>query len=131
MLIGRLGHDPEMTKTPSGVSCAKLNLATNRSWKDDAGNPVEKTDWHRVVAWRGLADICGQYLKKGALIYIEGRLETRSYDGKDGKKVYATEVIADNMTMLGGKGDSAPKSEPKPRSDAEIPPDLSEDDLPF
>ena len=106
MLIGRLTRDPEMRTTPSGQNVANFSVATSMRWKDQSGEQKEKTEFHNIVAWRKLAEIVGQYLKKGKQVYIEGRLETRSWDGDDGKKRYRTEVVADNMIMLGSAGDS-------------------------
>lgn len=103
MLIGRLGKDPEMKYTPSGVTVATFSIATNESYKDKDGKAIENTDWHNVVAWKKLAEICGQYLKKGSTVYIEGKIKTRHYDHKDGTKRYVTEIIAENMQMLGSK----------------------------
>lgn len=141
ILIGRLGKDPELKYTPTGAAVAKFSVATNRVWKDDAGNVVEKTDWHLVVAWRKLGEIAGEYLKKGSPVYVEGRLETRSWDDPNGQKHWMTEVIAENFVMLGkkdertapGTGFQAPEPEaPPPASPDEFTPDLGgEDDLPF
>lgn len=108
MLIGRLTRDPESKTTPQGITVASFGLATNRVWKDQQGNQQDKTEFHNVVAWRKLAEICAQYLKKGRQVYIEGHLQTRTWEGQDGKKNYRTEVVADNMIMLGSKNDSAP-----------------------
>ena len=102
-LIGRLGKDPELRYTPAGVAVATMTIATNESYKDKDGKMIESTDWHRVIAWRKLAEICGQYLRKGSLVYFEGKLKTRSYEDRDGVKKYVTEIVADNMQMLGGK----------------------------
>ena len=105
MLIGRLGKDPELRYTPSGSPVATFNIATDESYKDKEGKKVENTDWHRVVVWNKLAEICGQYLKKGSLVYIEGKLKTRSYDDKaTGAKKFITEIVGDQISMLGGKG---------------------------
>jgi single-strand DNA-binding protein len=101
MIIGNLGSDPEVRMTPSGVQVATLSIATSRSWKDQSGESREKTEWHRVILWRGLADVAQRYLKKGNSVYIEGRLETRSWDDNSGQKRYTTEVIGDQMIMLG------------------------------
>ena len=104
-LIGNLGKDPELSYTPSGVAVAKFSIATNERWKDQEGNPQERTEWHNIIAWRKLAEICGQYLKKGSKLYIEGKLQTRSWDDKNtGVKRYATEVIANDLIMLDAKG---------------------------
>ena len=103
ILIGNLGSDPEVKTTPSGVQVANFSLATSESWTDKAsGERKEKAEWHRLVLWRRLAEIAGQYLKKGAKIYIEGKLETRSWEDKEGQKRYTTEVIVDKLEMLGG-----------------------------
>ena len=103
ILIGNLGSDPEVKTTPSGVQVANFSLATSESWTDKAsGEKKEKAEWHRLVLWRRLAEIAGQYLKKGAKIYIEGKLETRSWEDKEGQKRYTTEVIVDKLEMLGG-----------------------------
>lgn len=99
VLIGRLGKDPEPKYTSSGTAVANFTIATNESYKDKDGKKVENTDWHRVVAWNKLAEICGQYLRKGSLVCVEGKIKTRSYD-KDGAKHYITEIVADEMQML-------------------------------
>jgi single-strand DNA-binding protein len=104
-LIGNLGKDPEIRYTPGGVAVATFTIATNESWKDQEGNLQERTEWHNIVAWRKLAEICGEWLKKGKKVYIEGRIQTRSYDDKNtGAKRYITEIVADNMIMLDGGG---------------------------
>jgi single-strand DNA-binding protein len=103
MLIGNLGKDPETRYTASGVAVATFTIATNESWKDQEGNLQERTEWHNIVAWRKLAEICGEWLKKGKKVYIEGRIQTRSYDDKNtGAKKYITEIVADTMIMLDG-----------------------------
>ncbi len=107
MIIGRLTSDPETRTTPQGTSVSAFSVATNYVWTDNNGQKQEKVEYHNVVVWRKLAEICAQYLKKGSKVYIEGRLQTRSWDGQDGVKRYRTEVIADNMIMLdrvGGEG---------------------------
>lgn len=132
-IIGRLGNDPNLRYTPSGVPCATFSLATNESWKNDDGNEKVQTDWHHIVAWRKLGEICQQYLKKGSLVCIEGKMRTRSWE-KDGQKHNITEIIAENMQMLGG----GPKQEsgdgkivtPPPMDEAEPNARVS-DDLPF
>lgn len=109
ILIGHLGRDAETAYTASQVAVTKFSVATSRRWKDQAtGDWKEETDWTRVVLWRGEA--VAPYLLKGKQIYVEGRLQTRSYDDKDGKKVWATDVVADEVILLGGRGDSAPSS---------------------
>lgn len=107
MIIGRLTSDPENRTTPQGTSVSAFSVATNYVWTDNGGQKQEKVEYHNVVVWRKLAEICAQYLKKGSKVYIEGRLQTRSWDGQDGVKRYRTEIIADNMIMLdrvGGEG---------------------------
>jgi len=104
MIIGNLTRDPEVRTTPSGQTVASFALATNLAWTDASGQKQEKAEFHNVVAWRKLADICGQYLKKGKPVYIEGRLQTRDWTGQDGVKRYRTEIVADNMIMLGSSG---------------------------
>src|SRR5210317_85441 len=104
MIIGRLTRDPELRTTPSGSSVASFSLATNLVWTDQQGQKQERVEYHNIVAWRKLADICGQYLRKGSKIYIEGRLQTRDWEGQDGVKRYRTEIIADNMIMLDRAG---------------------------
>lgn len=109
MIIGRLTRDPELRSTPNGANVASFSVATGFSWTDQSGQKKEQTEFHNVVAWRKLGDIVAQYLKKGSQVYIEGRLQTRSWDGQDGKKNYRTEIVADNMIMLGRPGgNSAP-----------------------
>ena len=101
-LIGYLGHDPEMRSTSSGESVAQLSLATTEMWKDkSSGERRQATEWHRVVLYRKLAEIAGQYLKKGSQVYIEGRLQTRRWTGRDEVERFVTEIIADDMRMLG------------------------------
>ncbi len=100
-IIGRVTQDPEVRTTPSGVSVVSFSVATNLIWTNPNGEKQEKTEFHNVVAWRRLAEICGQYLSKGRQVYIEGRLQTRSWEGQDGVRRYRTEIIADNMIMLG------------------------------
>ncbi|MEI6651003.1 MAG: single-stranded DNA-binding protein [Chlorobiaceae bacterium] len=104
MLIGHLGNDPELRTTTSGQSVANFTLATNESFKDSSGNLQERTEWHRIITWGKLAEICNQYLKKGRQVYVEGRLQTRSWDdAKSGEKKYATEIVCSDMQMLGGQ----------------------------
>lgn len=133
MLIGNLGKDPELRYTASGVAVASFTLATNESWKDQDGNTQERTEWHNIVAWRKLAEICGEWLKKGRRVYIEGRIQTRSYDDKNtGQKRYITEIVADDMIMLdggGGRG-ATDNATPSPAVEPQTP-GAPEDDLPF
>jgi single-strand DNA-binding protein len=108
ILVGRLGKDPEIRSTPSGTSVAKFSLATDDKFTDRSGEKQERTEWHNVVAWGKLAEICGQYLKKGKLVYIEGSIRTDSWDDKEtGVKKYRTEIIANTMQMLDRREDGA------------------------
>jgi single-strand DNA-binding protein len=128
LLIGHLGKDPEVSYTASGVAVAKFSIATNERWKDQDGNTQERTEWHNIVAWRKLAEICGQYLKKGSKVYLEGRLQTRSWDDKNtGVKRYTTEIIADDLIMLDSKGGSMEDN----GKVAEEPSAPEKEDLPF
>ena len=118
ILVGNLGSDPEMRQTQKGQGVANFNLATTRTWTKD-GEKREETEWHRVIAWDRLAEICGEYLKKGSSVYIEGRLQTRAWEDDAGVKRYTTEVVAFEMQMLGRKED---KNEVKPVAiDGELP----------
>lgn len=150
ILIGNIGADPELRYTPSGTAVTNFNMATNETWTDSSGERQERTEWHRIVVWGRLAEICNQYLRKGSKVYIEGRLQTRSWEGQDGQKRYTTEVVARDMQMLdsrdemeasnayaqspgasasggggqdGGASDGGSSSEPPPYS--------ADDDLPF
>jgi single-strand DNA-binding protein len=132
ILIGRLGKDPEVRYTPDGTAVATFSVATSKEWKTrDTGEKKERTDWHRVVAWRRLAEICGEYLSKGRQVYIEGSLQTREWADQQGNKRWTTEVVANEMQMLGSRGDSdafpAESSSAGPEH-AGGPP---EDDIPF
>jgi single-strand DNA-binding protein len=104
ILIGNLGRDPEVRYLPSGDAVANLNLATTEKWKDKNGEQQEQTEWHRVAFFGRQAEICGEYLKKGSSVYIEGRLQTRKWTDKDGVERYSTEIRGDRMQMLGGRG---------------------------
>lgn len=107
MIIGNLTRDPELRQTTNGQAVCSFGVATNRNWKDANGEKQEQTEFHNVVAWGRLAEIIAQYLKKGNKIFIEGRLQTRDWEGQDGVKRYRTEIVADNMVMLGGaRGES-------------------------
>lgn len=132
ILVGNLGGDPELKHLDSGSVVANFTVATNEKWKDKQGEYQERTEWHRLVAWGKLAEICGQYLSKGKQVYIEGRLQTREWD-KDGEKRYTTEIVANNMVILGRVGDpvegtakAEPAEDPGPTAS-----DLAGDDLPF
>jgi single-strand DNA-binding protein len=109
-LIGNLGKDPEVRAIPSGAKVANFSIATTESYTGKDGQKVDKTEWHNIVMWRGLAEVAEKYLKKGSQVYIEGRLQTRSWDDQNGQKRYTTEIIADNMVMLGKPtGGGAPR----------------------
>ncbi|RRS03243.1 single-stranded DNA-binding protein [Aquabacterium soli] len=104
IIIGNLGRDPEVRYTPSGAAVCNVSVATTRNWKDkNSGDKVEETEWHRVVFYDRLAEIAGEYLKKGRSVYVEGRLKTRKWQDKDGKDTYTTEIVAENMQLLGGR----------------------------
>ncbi len=108
ILVGNLGRDPEVRSTPSGQPVASFTLATSRKWKDKSGQRQEQTEWHQIVVWGRQAEVAGQYLTKGKQIYLEGRLQTRSWDDKNsGEKRYRTEVICENFQMLGSRGGGA------------------------
>jgi len=107
IIIGRLGNDPEVRYTSNGGAVANFNVATNESWTDKSGQKQEKTEWHRVVVWGKLAELCGQYLAKGRQAYVEGRLQTREWTDKEGQKRYTTEINAVTVQFLGGPGDRA------------------------
>lgn len=127
ILVGNLSADPELKRTPSNRSVCNLRLATSENFKDATGKQVEKTEWHRVTVWGDLADSCAKYLTKGRSIYVEGRLQTRSYD-KDGQKHYSTDVVADRVVFLG----SAPTMNmpPPAAARASVAP-AGDDDVPF
>ncbi len=105
ILVGNLGKDPDLRYTPAGAAVVTFSMATTERYKDRDGNRQEKTEWHNIVAWRQLAEICGKFLHKGKQVYIEGKIQTHSYDDRDGNKKYITEIVADQMQMLGTKGD--------------------------
>ena len=132
MLIGNLGRDPEVKYTPSGTALATFSIATTEEWKDrDTGEKQQRTEWHRIVAWRRLGEICGEYLRKGSQVYIEGKLQTRDWEDRDGNKRYTTEIVAQTMQMLGrpsreGRADAY--EEPHP---VEEPVSIPDDDIPF
>jgi len=111
ILIGNLGRDPELRYTKSGQAVANFSLATNERWTDKEGAQQERTEWHRIVAWGKTGELCAQYLAKGRTTYVEGRLQTREYEDKEGIKRYTTEVVAQNVTFLGGRGEGGAPSE--------------------
>ena len=103
ILVGNLGKDPEVRYLDNGVAVANFSLATTENYKNKEGERVSQTEWHNIVLWRGLAEVAEKYLKKGASVYIEGKIKTRKWEDKEGNTRYNTEILADNMTMLGGK----------------------------
>lgn len=133
MIIGNLTRDPETRNTPSGQTVTSFSVATNMVWNDQSGQQQRKAEFHNVVAWRRLAEICGQYLQKGSKVYIEGRLQTSDWTGQDGVKRYRTEIIAENMIMLDNKGntESSPNYEKTENIDSNNNPnsDNSEDEI--
>ncbi len=144
ILVGRLGQDPEVRNTPGGATVAQLRLATSESWKDkNSGQKQERTEWHRVVVWGRLAELCQQYLAKGRQVYVEGRIQTRQWQDKEGQTRYTTEINAQTIQFLGspagreaGAGNNttsyngAPSYNNGPQ-DSQQEPDLTEDDIPF
>ncbi|HEX9810585.1 MAG TPA: single-stranded DNA-binding protein [Burkholderiales bacterium] len=117
ILVGNLGRDPEVRYSPNGQAVANVTIATSESWKDKtSGEKQERTEWHRIVFFGRLAEIAGEYLKKGAQIYVEGRLQTRKWQDKDGHDRYTTEIVANDMQMLGSRGGAGMPSEPATES---------------
>lgn len=133
ILIGNLGKDPDLRYTPSGVAVCTFSLATTEKWKDKNTNEMkETTTWHNIVLWRRQAEIAKEYLQKGSPVYIEGRIQTRSYDDKEGNKKWITEIVGDRLQLLGRRGE-APEPSSAPGPEAQEAPPLTEedDDLPF
>ncbi len=127
MLIGNLGKDPDMQFLEGNIAVAKFSLATTETYKDRSGKLISQTEWHTVVLWRGLAELAQKYLHKGSLVYIEGRLKTRSWEDKEGNKKFATEVVGDNLIMLDKRSDGSHPSPgfegmEGPEGDSNIPP---------
>jgi single-strand DNA-binding protein len=126
-IIGHLGRDPEVRYTPDGAAVANLAVATNETWKDKSGEKQERAEWHRVVLFGKVAEIAAEYLKKGSLVYLQGRLQTRKWQADDGQDRYTTEIVAARMKMLGGKGDRDTRAAggkpvaPEPPFDDDIP----------
>lgn len=142
ILVGHLGQDPEVKYMPSGSAVTNVSVATSESWKDKAtGEQKDRTEWHRVVFYARLAEIVGEYLRKGSQVYVEGRLQTRKWQDQNGNDKYTTEIIANEMQMLGGKGgagggsapfgDSQPASQSKPQNSTPAPSNDFDDDIPF
>jgi single-strand DNA-binding protein len=128
ILIGHLGKDPEIRQLEGGVSVASFPLATSETFNKD-GKKVEQTEWHNIVLWRSLADVAAKFLQKGKLVYIEGKLRTRSFEDKEGVKKYTTEVVAENFTMLGRKTDFETDTFQRPKTSDELSPEV--DDINF
>ena len=126
MVIGNLGADPEMRYTADGAAVTNFRIAASRNYTGSDGERKEETEWFSIVAWRKLAELCSQYLQKGRRVYVEGRLQTRSWEGQDGQKRYTTEVIAEDVIFL----DSKPGAAPRP-DDQDAPMDLEPEDVPF
>jgi len=136
ILVGNLGRDPEVRYTPSGVAVANFTIATSEKWKDkNTGEMQERTEWHRIVAWGKLGEICGEYLSKGRQVFIEGRIQTREWEDKEGIKRYTTEIVANEMKMLGARDSGEPARPPTPVQAPEYAgpplPENQEDDIPF
>ncbi|WP_283119620.1 single-stranded DNA-binding protein [Neisseria elongata] len=131
-LIGRLGRDPETRYMPNGDTVCNFSVATDESWKDAQGNRQERTEWHNITMYRRLAEIAAQYLKKGSLVYIEGRIQSRKYTGKDGIERTAYDIVANEMKMLGGGQDG--QNAPAPQAKGQVPAHPQKDadsDIPF
>ena len=137
ILVGNLGRDVELRYTPGGAAVATISLATTEVWNDKNGQRQERTEWHRIILWGKQAESLQEYLKKGKQIYVEGRLQTRQWDDKDGNKRYTTEVKADRLTLLGGgpgrsnAGDGRSSSQPESVEDGEAVNSITDDDIPF
>lgn len=142
ILIGRLGRDPEVRQMPNGEAICNFSIATSETWKDQHGQKQERTEWHAITLYRRMAEVAGQYLKKGSLVYIEGRIQSRKYTGKDGIERTAYEIIGNEMKMLGGGNDSGQQAQAAqaetptpPRRQASAAPaqpvDDIDDDIPF
>jgi single-strand DNA-binding protein len=140
IIIGNVGANPEVRYTPSGSAVANFNVATNEAWKDSNGNQQERVEWHRIVAWGKLGEICGEYLKKGSHIYLEGRLRTRSWEDQNGNRRYTTEILASDIQMLDKKPQNTQPEVEVPASSNTSPAaktsssgsaSVGDDDLPF
>jgi single-strand DNA-binding protein len=129
ILVGNLGADPEVRFTPGGQSVCNFRVATTETWKDKDGSKKERTEWTRIVVWGKLAELCGEYLRKGRQCFVEGRLQTREYEDKEGRKAYSTEVVASNVVFLGGRGGAS--EAPAGSTDPAPPGPVGEDDIPF
>ena len=129
MLIGNLTRDPEVRNTNSGQTVTSFSVATNLTWTDQSGQQQSRVEYHNIVAWRKLGEICGQYLSKGSKVYIEGRLQTRDWTAQDGGKRKSTEIIAENLIMLGSKSGNASGGIPKDNEEIIIPEEEGEDEI--
>ena len=128
MLIGNVGKDPDVNFTPTGVKVAQFRMATSESWKDKDGAVQEHTDWHTIIAWRGLADIVERLIHRGSRIYVEGKIQTRTYDDREGQKRYVTEVVADNILLLDAKRAEGTQNGEVEHSESS---DSGKDEIPF
>lgn len=132
ILIGNLGADPELRYTPAGKAVATFNIATTDRWRGSDGQMQERTEWHRIVMWDRQAEVAKEYLRKGSPVYIEGRIQTRNYDDKDGVKRYVTEIVGQRMQLLGQRGDSSSVSSgPSQPQQQDESLEGEDDDLPF
>lgn len=131
LLVGNLGKDPEVKTLPNGDKVANFSIATSETWKDKQGQKQERTVWHNIVCWCGLAEVVEKYVKKGDRVLVTGRIDNRSYDKQDGTKGYISEIVVDNLRMLGGKRGEGESSSHGNSSDGSAPPPPPEDDLPF
>jgi len=150
ILVGNLGKDPELSYLPSGQSVAKFSLATSRSYKDKSGELKVETEWHNIVAWGRTGEICAQYLKKGRQAYVEGRIQSRTWEGRDGNKRTSVDIVADSVVLLGGRGEASGSPREGPGESAgrsmeptrsapaaddgsqePVTPDITDDDIPF
>ncbi|HJX34042.1 MAG TPA: single-stranded DNA-binding protein [Desulfatiglandales bacterium] len=131
ILVGNLGSDPEVRYTPSGRAVANFSLATTEKYTNKEGEKEERTEWHRIVAWARLGEICGEYLTKGSQVYIEGRIQTRSWEDRDGNKRYTTEIVAQAMQMLGGSKKGGVVASAEESHPSEEPISIPDDDIPF
>lgn len=131
ILVGNVGNDPEVRHIDNDTSVANFSIATTESYTNKSGEKVSNTEWHRIVAWRGLAKVVENYIKKGAQLYVEGKLQTRNWDDKDGNKRYVTEINADTIKMLGRRQDSESSQTVTQTAEAPDFPDNGNDDLPF
>jgi single-strand DNA-binding protein len=129
ILVGNLGRDPELRYIQSGQAVANFSVATNEKWKDKEGNNQERTEWHRVIVWGKSAENCAQYLQKGRSVYIEGKLQTRDWEDREGNKRTTTEIVAQVVQFLGGRGGAGSEEPPMPESAADPGPPAS--DVPF